>query len=77
MVSLVEVVEHVDDPAAVVQAARHLIRPGGAMYITTPHGRGVSARLLRSGWSAVAPPEHLQLSRSAVSGRSSNVRAST
>ena len=61
VVSLVEVVEHVDDPAGLVRGARRLLRPGGAMYVTTPHGRGISARLLRSRWSAVAPPEHLQL----------------
>jgi len=61
VVSLVEVVEHVDDPANLVREAHRLLRPGGAMYITTPHGRGISARLLRTDWSAVAPPEHLQL----------------
>jgi SAM-dependent methyltransferase len=61
VVSLVEVVEHVEDPRSLVADAARLIRPGGAMYVTTPHGRGISARLLRSRWSAVAPPEHLQL----------------
>jgi SAM-dependent methyltransferase len=61
VVSLVEVLEHVDDPGALVLDARRLLRPGGAMYVTTPHGRGVSARLLRNRWSAVGPPEHLQL----------------
>ena len=61
VVSLVEVVEHVGDPRSLVLEAARLIRPGGAMYVTTPHGRGISARVLRSRWSAVAPPEHLQL----------------
>lgn len=61
VVSLVEVIEHIPDPRRLVRDAARLLRPGGAMYITTPHGRGVSARILRAGWSAVTPPEHLQL----------------
>ena len=61
MVSLVEVVEHVPNPRTLVSDAARLLRPGGVMYITTPHARGVSARVLRTGWSAVTPPEHLQL----------------
>jgi SAM-dependent methyltransferase len=61
VVSLIEVVEHVDEPDALVASAGRLLRPGGAMYLTTPHGRGLSARLLGAGWSVVAPPEHLQL----------------
>jgi SAM-dependent methyltransferase len=61
VVSLVEVIEHVDDPGQLVRDARRLVRPGGALYVTTPHARGISARLLRNRWSAVGPPEHLQL----------------
>ena len=61
VVSMVEVVEHVPDPRALLGQALPLVRPGGVLYVTTPHGRGISARLLRSGWSVVAPPEHLQL----------------
>jgi 2-polyprenyl-3-methyl-5-hydroxy-6-metoxy-1,4-benzoquinol methylase len=61
VVSLVEVVEHVPDPRRLVSDAARLLRPGGVLYITTPHGRGVSARILRTGWSAITPPEHLQL----------------
>jgi 2-polyprenyl-3-methyl-5-hydroxy-6-metoxy-1,4-benzoquinol methylase len=61
VVSLVEVVEHVPDSRRLVSDAAGLLRPGGVMYITTPHGRGVSARILRTGWSAITPPEHLQL----------------
>lgn len=61
VVSLVEVVEHVPEPVELVREAARLVRPGGAVYVTTPHGRGVSARLLGTRWSNVAPPEHLVL----------------
>lgn len=61
VISMVEVVEHVPDPRALLDAAGTLLRPEGAIYITTPHARGVSARLLRTRWSVVSPPEHLQL----------------
>ena len=61
VVSVVEVLEHVEDPATLLVDARRLLRPGGAMYVTTPHGRGLSARALGTRWSIVLPPEHLQL----------------
>lgn len=61
VVSLVEVVEHVHDPVGLLTRAAELVRPGGAVYVTTPHGRGISARLLGTRWSVVVPPEHLQL----------------
>jgi SAM-dependent methyltransferase len=61
VISLVEVVEHVPDPAALLAATTRLVRPGGAVYVTTPHGRGISARVLGTRWSAVVPPEHLSL----------------
>lgn len=61
VISLVEVVEHVPDPRGLLAEVAPLLRPGGALYVTTPHGRGISARALGTGWSVVAPPEHLQL----------------
>jgi len=61
VVSLVEVIEHVPDPDALLGDAARLLRPGGALYVTTPHGRSLSARLLGVGWSVVSPPDHLQL----------------
>jgi SAM-dependent methyltransferase len=61
VISMVEVLEHVPDPDALLSAAARLLRPGGALYATTPHARGISARIMGTGWSAVSPPEHLQL----------------
>jgi 2-polyprenyl-3-methyl-5-hydroxy-6-metoxy-1,4-benzoquinol methylase len=59
--SMIEVLEHVPDPDAVLARVAQLVRPGGAIYVTTPNGRGISGRALRERWSVVAPPEHLQL----------------
>ena len=54
-----EVLEHVPNPAMLVGTAAQLLRPGGVLYVTTPHGRGISARVLRTRWSVMSPPEHL------------------
>ncbi len=61
VVSVVEVIEHVPDPVGLLAESTALVRPGGAVYLTTPHGRGISARLLGTRWSVVCPPDHLQL----------------
>jgi SAM-dependent methyltransferase len=61
VVSVVEVLEHLPEPNRVLAAAHRLLRPGGSLYVTTPHGRGISGRLLGTKWSVVSPPEHLQL----------------
>ena len=56
-----EVLEHVPDPEAMIEQIARVLRSGGLLWATTPHGRGISARLLGVQWSIVCPPEHLQL----------------
>jgi len=56
-----ELLEHLVDPRGLLSEIARILRPGGLLWATTPHGRGISARLLDLSWTVVAPPEHLQL----------------
>ena len=56
-----EVLEHVLEVRAMLEEIARVLRPGGMLWATTPHGRGISARLLRNAWSVISPPEHVQL----------------
>jgi len=55
------VVEHLPAPLPFLNQASKLLRPGGLLYITTPNGLGISARVLGMDWTVVTPPEHIQL----------------
>lgn len=61
VVSLMEVLEHVIDPEAVLRGAIRLLRPGGALVGTTPNIESLNFKILGIGWSVVAPPEHVTL----------------
>ena len=61
VVTALEVLEHVPDPGTLLREAGRVLRPGGVLYLTTPHARGLSSRCLGLRWSVVCPPEHLQL----------------
>ena len=65
VITAAEIIEHLNDPRSLVQEIARLLRPGGLFWTTTPHARGLSARLLGLQWRCVWPPEHLQLFSSA------------
>lgn len=53
-ITLMEVVEHVGAPVALLAECAALLRPGGALYLTTPNWNSVSRRALGARWSAVS-----------------------
>jgi 2-polyprenyl-3-methyl-5-hydroxy-6-metoxy-1,4-benzoquinol methylase len=59
VVILSEIVEHLLDPGAAVAAAARVLRPGGAVYLTTPNFDALSRRLLGSRWRVIELPEHV------------------
>ena len=61
VVTAAELIEHIFEPRALVQEVARILRPGGLLWMTTPHARGLSARLLGLKWLCIWPPEHLQL----------------
>ena len=50
VVTLVDVIEHVPDPRALVREAHRLLRPGGLLLVVTPDVSSVAARALGPRW---------------------------
>ncbi|HQU85466.1 MAG TPA: methyltransferase domain-containing protein [Pyrinomonadaceae bacterium] len=61
VVTMTEVIEHVDNPKEVLREIARILRPNGLLWMTTPHANGLSIKLLGAKWSVVCPPEHLHL----------------
>lgn len=56
-----EIVEHLPKPKELFEEVARILRPGGLFWATTPSARGLSYRLMGVDWTAVCPPEHIQL----------------
>lgn len=61
VVTASEVLEHLADPLPYCRVVARILRPGGLFWATTPHGRGLSGRVLGLRWTVCDPREHLQL----------------
>jgi len=58
VITLMEVVEHVSDPVALLRECAALLRPGGVLYATTPNFGSLTRRVVGPRWPPIAP-EHV------------------
>ncbi len=57
-VVMIELIEHLPEPADYLRAAHRWLRPGGCLRLTTPNFRGVNGRLQGTRWRVITD-EHL------------------
>lgn len=60
-VTMWDVIEHVPDPQAALEAARSWLRPDGWLFLSSPDAGSLMARALGRRWHYVDPVQHLVL----------------
>ncbi len=55
VVALIDVIEHLTDPAAALRKIQRALKPGGLLYLVTPNIESFSARVLRGKWWGLRP----------------------
>jgi SAM-dependent methyltransferase len=61
VIALDHVLEHLHDPVASLRDVRHLLRPGGVLWLATPNLAGLGHRTFGRSWMHLDPPRHLVL----------------
>ena len=59
LVTSYHVIEHLPDPVDQLQHCYRLLKADGALFIETPNIKSLGARLRKSKWSHIIPPEHV------------------
>ena len=59
LVTMFDVIEHLEEPVEALQICYRILKPGGALAISTPNLRGLGCRLLGAKAFAVWPDEHI------------------
>jgi 2-polyprenyl-3-methyl-5-hydroxy-6-metoxy-1,4-benzoquinol methylase len=58
VVTIIETLEHVQDPRELLSSASARLRSGGLLYGTTPNAGSLNALILKQEWSVITYPEH-------------------
>jgi SAM-dependent methyltransferase len=62
IILMLNLIEHVADPIAVLRKARELLRPGGRIWIKTPNFDALDARIFKDrSWGGFHTPRHFVL----------------
>lgn len=59
VITMTELIEHLRNPVLYIQESYRILRPGGALYLTTPNFNSLTRRLVGQKWQIICPPEHL------------------
>jgi SAM-dependent methyltransferase len=59
VITLMEVIEHINNPQEEIQNIKQLLRPGGLFYFTTPNFNSIERYVLKGKYNIIAYPEHL------------------
>lgn len=59
LIVMVEVIEHLRNPRAVLETLRTMVEADGQLFVTTPNLASLRARLEGPAWPNVATPHHL------------------
>ena len=54
-----QVIEHLQDPVAILKQLAELLTDDGEIFLTTPNFKGITSRITRSRWLVLYPPLHL------------------
>jgi SAM-dependent methyltransferase len=61
VITMFDVIEHLDDPGTALMRAREFLAPGGRLFITTPNTGSLVARLLGNRWYHYDLVQHIAL----------------
>jgi len=61
VVMLQDTIEHITNPRELLEEANRILRPGGAVILSTPNYDSLGRRLLGTAWALMNPLEHLHL----------------
>ncbi|MQM37970.1 Ubiquinone biosynthesis O-methyltransferase [wastewater metagenome] len=61
VITMSHIIEHVHDPAGLLQRAHALLKPGGILYIETPNIEAYGHQRFRESWRGLEVPRHLVL----------------
>ena len=59
VITLWQVLEHLDAPVPVLEQLRGLLAPGGVLVVSVPNFASVQSAVFKGGWFHLDPPRHL------------------
>lgn len=59
VVTMLDVLEHMTDPLGELIEVKRILKKGGLLVVNSPNGESFLAKILKSKWHLVLPPEHL------------------